>query len=115
MSLVEDHEPGVSVLEEVIASDPTLVRSIAQLSGCNTVFADFVAAQGVQAFVRAAYVYILGRPADASGLATYSALLQDGLLPPYELLKALHESEEFRSMPRLLIAPSEPGFVFQRA
>ncbi len=115
ISLIDDHEPDMSILEQVVASDPTLVRSIEQLNGCNTVFADFVSAHGVQAFVRAAYVYVLGRPADANGLSTYSALLQNRRMPPFELLRALHDGEEFRSKPRQLIAPPEPGFVFRPA
>jgi hypothetical protein len=91
-----------------------VVRSIEQLRGCGQAFANFIATEGVAEFVRAAYVYILGRRADETGMALYTGLLQDGSLQPYELLRALHDSEEFRSAPRLLIAPPEPGFVFQR-
>jgi hypothetical protein len=113
LPLEEDHEPGLATLGEVIADDPTLVHAIEQLSGCGPAFSDFIAARGVDEFVRAAYVYVVGRCADVTGLAAYSARLRDGSLLPYELLQILYDSDEFRSVPRHLLAPPEPGFVFR--
>lgn len=115
LTLAEDHEPGLTALDQVFRADPTLILSIDQLRGCGALFADFIAARGVEAFVRAAYVYVLGRPADESGLAAYSALLREGALAPYDLLRILHDSDEFRAGPRLLLAPPEPGFGFHAA
>jgi hypothetical protein len=90
----------------------TVIRHVDQLRGCGLLFERYVACNGAEAFVRAAYVYILGRPADASGLENYIALLTSGELAPYGLLQALHDSDEFQFSPRLLSAPTEPGFVF---
>jgi hypothetical protein len=113
--LAEDHEPGPSALADIIAADPTVVHAIEYLRGCGPAFDDFIAIEGVDEFIRAAYVYILGRRADATGIALYTPRLQDGSLAPYGLLKALYDSDEFRSVPRQLIAPPEPGFVFHRS
>ena len=115
LPLEEDHEPGLAALGDVIAADPTLVHAIEQLSGCGAAFSDFIAARGADEFVRAAYVYVFGRGVDAAGLAAYAAMLQDGSLLPYELLQILYDSDEFRSVPRHLLAPPEPGFVFRGA
>jgi hypothetical protein len=109
----EDNEIYPSVLEEVLLSDPTLVHSINQLRGCSKILSDFIDAAGLDAFVRTAYIYILGRPVDASSLASDLVRLQIGAISPYEFLKALYDCEEFRSVPKLLIAPTEPGFAFQ--
>jgi hypothetical protein len=113
--LAEDHEPGLSTLDDIIAADPTVVHAIEHLRGCGPAFVDFIATEGVDEFIRAAYVYILGRRADAACTALYMPRLQDGSLAPYELLKTLYDSDEFRSVPRQLIAPPEPGFLFQRS
>ncbi len=112
LPLADDSEPELSSLEEVVLSDPTLVQSIEQLKGCGAVFADFIAAAGVENFVAAGYVYVLGRPADRQGLAIYAAYLLRGTITPWEFLRALYDSDEFRATPRLLTAPCEPGFVF---
>lgn len=113
--LAEDQEPALSSLDDIIADDPTVVHAIEQLRGCGTAFSDFIATEGVDEFVRAAYAYVLGRPTDAAGLTSYTAALRGGSLSPYGLLKALYDDNEFRSTPRHLIAPPEPGFVFNRS
>ncbi len=95
--LAEDHEPGLSALDDIIAADPTVVHAIEHLRGCGPAFEDFIATEGVDEFIRAAYVYILGRRADATGIALYTPKLQDGSLAPYDLLKTLYDSDEFRS------------------
>ncbi len=113
LPLAPDVEPVLSILDEIVAADPTRVGSIEQLRGCGSAFSEFIASRGVTEFVRAAYVYVLGRPADESGLASYAAMVGDGSLSPYGMLRALYDSEEFRSSPGPLIAPTESGFVFQ--
>jgi hypothetical protein len=112
LSVIEDSEIYPSTVAEVTRTDPTVVLSVDQLRGCGALFDRYLALNGVEAFVRAAYVYIFGRPADSSGLATYVGLLASGELSAYALLNALRDSDEFRAMPRLLGAPTEPGFVF---
>jgi hypothetical protein len=99
-------------IEAIAAADPTTLRSVQQLSGCAPLFEAFIAAHGVPAFLRAAYGYVLGRPADPAGLASYERLLRIGAVTPFGLLLLLAESEEFRREPRLLATPAEPGFVF---
>jgi hypothetical protein len=115
VALADDQEPALVTLEDIIADDPTVVQAIEQLRGCASVFSDFIATEGVDEFIRAVYVYVLGRPVDAAGLALYRPTLQDGSLSPYGLLKILYDGEEFQSAPRQLIAPPEPGFVFHRS
>ncbi len=113
LAIVDDQENPPTLLKHVIGSDPTMVYSIEALRGCVAVLASFLEGVGPEAFVRAAYIYILGRFADIAATATYSAQLRDGTLAPYDLLKILYESTEFQSDPRLLAAPPDPGFAFQ--
>lgn len=110
--VLEDGEPHLSTIGAVIEADPTVIRSVDQLRGCGVVFDRYLKQFGIEGFVRAAYVYILGRPADAPGLANYSALLKSGSLTPYGLLDVLRDSDEFCATPRTLGAPTEPGFIF---
>ncbi len=112
IAMVEDAPAYPSTLAEVARADPTVVHSIDQLRGCGVLFERYLAVHGTDAFVRAAFVYILGRPADGGGLATYAGLLAGGGMSAYGLLKTLYKSDEFAVAPRLLGAPTEPGFVF---
>ena len=111
-SWVEDRQIGLSTLEDVILSDPTVVHSIEQLRGCNSAFATFIEAQGIDTFVHYAYIYMLGRPATASDRAADSMRLCTGSLTPVARLRNLCEREEFRSSSRLLMSPSEPSFGY---
>jgi Domain of unknown function (DUF4214) len=101
-------------VEQLLLSDPTVVQSIEQLDGCEALFREFVLAQGAEAFVRAAYIYVLGRSVDPTGLKHYVRLMRGGALSPLRLLKALAESDEFRSRPRLLCVPNSSAFPFIR-
>jgi len=63
-------------------------------------------------FVTRSYLYILNRPADADGMATYVAGLANGTLSHAELLFALASSAEARKQyERLLIYPMAAGAV----
>ncbi len=106
-----DCETVAAVVEE----DPTMLRSIDQLAGCGELFATFIAREGLPAFIRAAYGYVLGRPADPVGFASYEKLMRRGALTPFGLLSILADSGEFRSRPRLLPSPVQPAFVFATA
>jgi hypothetical protein len=110
---VEGFDERATSVEEVTALDPTVISSVDQLNGCGTIFDAFIKARGVDAFVRAAYVYVLGRSADAEGLALYGKLIRQALLSPYVMLRTLAESSEFRSRPRSLVAPNMLGFPFR--
>jgi len=109
----EGHEPPHRAVAEVLASDPTVLTQLDQLDGCGPAFDSFVEVRGVEAFVRAAYVYALGRPVDQVGISLYGNLLREGALTPYGLLQVLSESDEFKSVSRLLAAPPTPGFPFR--
>jgi hypothetical protein len=109
---LETGEPLLNAIAELTRADPTVISSIDQLRGCETLFARFVRQRGVEAFVRTAYVYVLGRPADAAGRTQYGRLLRGGGLSPYNLLRTLYDSDEFRSRPRLLSAPNVAAFPF---
>ncbi|NGM21811.1 hypothetical protein G3576_17440 [Roseomonas stagni] len=110
---VEHHD--CETVEAVVAEDPTMLRSIDQLAGCGDLFAAFIAQEGLPAFIRAAYGYVLGRPADPVGFASYEKLMRRGALTPFGLLAILADSGEFRSRPRLLPSPVQPAFVFATA
>ncbi len=113
--VIEVSEACPSTLAEVSRTDPTIVLAVDQLRGCGALFERYLKLNGVEAFVRAAYVYILGRPVDSDGLQTYVPLLTSGELSAYGVLNALQDSDEFRAARRLLGAPTEPGFVFATA
>jgi hypothetical protein len=108
----EDGEALLADIADVTRSDPTVVNSVEQLRGCDKLFDRFVRQRGVEAFVRSAYVYVLGRPADAAGRALYGRLLRNGPMTPYGMLRTLYDSDEFRSRPRLPSAPNTPAFPF---
>jgi hypothetical protein len=103
--------PSDSV-EEIIRHDPTIIRSVDQLAGCEDLFNGFIKLHGVDMFVRTAYVYVLGRPADSDGLALYGKLIRRGMVTPFAMLETLASSTEFRSRPRSLGAPNTAGFPF---
>jgi hypothetical protein len=105
-------EPDGATLDAVVAQDPTVLRHVRQLDGCGDLLARFVAQHGVEHFIRTAYGYVLSRPPDGAGLASYDRLLRNGAVTPLGLLLQLAESAEFREQPRLLASPSDPGFVF---
>jgi hypothetical protein len=110
----EDWDGSLRTIAEVVASDPTTITSIVQLKGCDDIFGRFMYTHGIDAFIRAAYVYALGRPADASGLASYGQKIRKNLLTPFQLLEIMTDSDEFRSRPRLLAAPNTNGFPFRQ-
>ena len=109
----EDWAGDLSTIADLVASDPTTITSIFQLTGCEEIFSHFLTIRGVDAFIRAAYVYALGRPADASGLASYGQMIRNNLLTPFQMLEILTNSDEFRARTRLLAAPNSVGFPFR--
>lgn len=111
--LREDLDPGYGSVEQAVEEDPTVLRSIAQLRGCQSLLAEFVKRRGVSEFVRSAYAYVLGRAADPEGFVTYGRMLRNGSITPFGLLNLLAESQEFRSRARLLTPPTSQGFVFR--
>jgi hypothetical protein len=110
---ITSEETPIRSIDELVVSDPTIIGSLDQLSGLNEVFASFCDRFGAEAYVRAAYIYLLGRSADASGLKAYRRHLQAGNSTPYELLRAIADSEEYRSRPRRHCAPTAAGFPFK--
>jgi hypothetical protein len=62
--------------------------------------------------VRTAYVYVLGRPADAAGSDAYGNLIRKSFITPQSMIRALAASAEFQAAPRNLIAPNAAGFPF---
>lgn len=103
----------VDNLECIVENDPTILHSLEYLEYLEEIYANFIVTSGVEAFVRAAYLYILGRPCDDSGLHRYSRLVRQGRLSPYALLRTLADSLEFKAKPRGLMAPTQPGFPFR--
>jgi hypothetical protein len=112
LALIEDHEPPLDRMDDIVRNDPTVIDSIEQLRGCAPIFAALIEKYGVESFIRAAYVYVLGRAADRSGIEAYARMLNHAAVTPFGLLYGLCNSEEFRAAPRRLTAPTEPGFIF---
>jgi hypothetical protein len=110
---VEDSDGAASSIDALVSTDPTTIASILQLKGCQDVFGSYLSIHGIEAFIRAAYVYALGRPADHSGLSSYGEKIRANLLTPFQLLEILIDSDEFRSRSRLLAAPNTIGFPFR--
>jgi len=103
-----------ATIEAVVAQDPTVLRSVEQLSGCADLLAGFLARHGAGEFVRAAHAYVLSRSPDAQTLASHERLLSRGAITPFGLLLLLADSEDYRQASRMLAAPTEPGFAFAR-
>jgi hypothetical protein len=112
---VREREMRIRSLDQLADTDPSVIRSLDQLKGCDPVFAQFLAARGAEEFVRTAYVYLLGRTADKPGLKAYRNFLQSTGISPFALLKAIADSEEYRSRPRRHASPTMPGFPFRLA
>jgi hypothetical protein len=112
---IETPEYAVASVAEIVAVDPTTLASLDQIDGCDDIFDDYIKARGVESFVRAAYVYVLGRSIDAEGLVLYNRLLRQKRMTPYAMLRTLADSAEFRSRPRSLMAPTSQGFPFRIA
>lgn len=108
----KDFDPDLSALSVIVASDPSVTVSIVQLAECRDVFDRYAARNGIEAFVRAAYIYVLGRPADVGGLGSYSRAIRTNALTPLQLLTTLAQSPEFGSRSRTLPAPNTPAFPF---
>jgi hypothetical protein len=109
--VVREEEP-IRAVQSLLESDPTRINSLRQLVGCEELFNDFIRVNGPDAFIRRAYLYLLERPADASGLAAYMKHLKAKKVGPYALLVALADSEEYRSRERQHPAPASPAFPF---
>lgn len=112
ISYGESSDRLLNNVADVVKIDPTCIESIDQLKGCQPNFDDFIKLRGVDAFVRTAYVYVLGRPADVEGLSLYRRLIRQGLVSPFAMIETLANSTEFRSRPRSLVAPNMVGFPF---
>jgi hypothetical protein len=106
-------EAPIRTIPDLIAADPTRIGSLDQLRGCDGLFKTFVKTQGIDAFVRAAYLYLLHRPADSSGKAAYRKHLRTRKVTPYGLLLVIADSDEYRSRFRQHCAPTMPAFPFR--
>ncbi len=108
----EDGVLEITSVPKLIESDPTVINSINQLWQSSDKLTAFIKARGVEAFVRAGYIYVLGRPADLTGLQIYGRMIRKHSITPFSLLQTLFESDEFRARPRQLAAPNTAGFPF---
>ena len=108
----EDEGSDIADLDALRASDPTVLRSAEQLEGLAPLFDECARAWGAEAFVGAAYLYVLGRSVDPSGLESFTRQLRARRLTPYAVLMTLAESGEFVERGRVIPAPTEPGFPF---
>jgi hypothetical protein len=111
----EDGPHEIHDLDALVAADPTVLASAEQLESLAPVLDAFVAARGVEAFVGAAYIYVLGRPVDPSGLVSFGRLIRTRRLTPYAMLLTLAEGPEFGARGRMLTPPNRAGFPFAPA
>jgi hypothetical protein len=93
-------------------TDPTVARSVEHLRGCEPLFTQYIRSRGIDAFVRAAYLYMLGRPTDEDGMRVYGSRLRRGTHNPFELLQILAMSDEFKVNRTELTAPTQASFPF---
>jgi hypothetical protein len=112
ISCIEDRDPGPVSVEALVLEDPTLLQEIWQLRGCEYVARNYIKRRGVEEFVRAAYLYVLERPADATGLDSYVKNIREGTLSAVQVIEALADSEEFWRESRQLKAPCDRAFPF---
>lgn len=110
---IDDAEPSLTSIAAIIDHDPTRLGSFDRLKGCGELLRQFIKRRGVEEFVLAAYVYVLGRPGDAGGIESYCRQLKQNLLDPLDLLRILADCEEFRRQTRSLSAPCSPSFPFR--
>ncbi len=109
---VESGEESPVSIADLVRTDPTCLKSVDQLEGCGAVLEMFIKTRGVDAFVRTAYVYVLGRPADPDGLAAYGNLIRKSFISPQTMIRTLASSSEFQTASRNLVAPNAAGFPF---
>lgn len=112
LKVIADGGDQIGTVGALLDEDPTVAASIAQLRGCDDIFNRYIRMQGVEAFVRRLYSYVLNRPADAAGAALYAGHIRRATLTPFEVAAALADSDEYRSRRPTLIAPTSPGFPF---
>ena len=112
VGLLPDTHGDLESIESVVAADPTIAQSIEQLRGCEPLFNHYIRGRGIDAFVRVAYVYMLGRPVDETGLRIYGSNLRRGINQPFELLQILAASDEFIERRPELVAPTQSSFPF---
>ena len=92
--------------------DPFAIDRIEQLAGVADIFDAYVRSRGAAAFVATAYVYTLGRVADAEAVALYGKMLRERSLTPFGLIELLADGKEFKFRPRQPAAPIAPSFPF---
>lgn len=112
IDFVADSVRGISDLDRLSECDPLVLQDIQELADCDAIFASYIRRYGVIKFVKVAYLYVLGRPADQSGLSVYGKQIRRGTMTPFSLLQELSASDEFRSASRTLVAPTAPHFAF---
>lgn len=112
ISCIEDRDSGPISVEALILEDPTVVHEIWQLRGCEYVARNYIKRRGVEEFVRTAYLYVLGRPADVTGMDAYVKSIREGTLSAVQVIEGLADSDEFRRASRGLTAPCDRGFPF---
>jgi hypothetical protein len=112
MTTIQDTEVPINTVDALTSTDPTLISGVWQLRGCEQLLLKFIRTHGVEAFVRAAYIYVLGRDADDSGRAMYSRCIRQSTLSPVGILEVLADSEEYRSRTRQLGTPNSSTFPF---
>jgi hypothetical protein len=112
ISCIEDRDPAPVSVDALCLEDPTVLHEIWQLRGCEYVARHYIKRRGVEEFVRAAYLYVLERPADASGMDAHVKNIREGTVSPVQVIEGLADSDEFRREPRQLRAPCDRGFPF---
>ncbi len=68
---------------------------------------------GSRRFVEAAFMFVLGRPADDGGRARYTTALETTELTPYDILKTLFGSQERARSGPPLMSPLDAKYPFR--
>ena len=113
LAAISDPKRNEETIEAFCASDPTLISAVWQLRGCEGEFTGFIKKHGVDYFLRTAYIYVLGRPADEDGIIQYGRMLRLSKVTAIEIIEALASSEEYKSTRRELVCPNSREFPFK--
>lgn len=111
--LIEDPEPTLAEGNIETSIDASLIEGTWQLQGCEDLFLRFISVNGLENFLRAAYDYMMGRPADENEMIKYAEAIRRKSLTPCGALAALEGSDEFRSRGRAPVAPNSKYFPFK--
>ncbi|OYU48745.1 MAG: hypothetical protein CFE31_09900 [Rhizobiales bacterium PAR1] len=111
-SAVAGQEAENTFVDGILPIDASVVRSIDQIAAIGPILDAFIHEHGIEEFVDRVYCYVLGRPSDPGGLASYAGILHRSELKPLGLIGILYDSDERRNSKWDMFGPSSRYFPF---